>query len=174
MDKRLVTQAELAERLSYNPETGHLTWIAKGASRKIVVGSRAGSVSKRGHRVMNLNGSVYPEHHIIWRLHTGSWPEGNIDHIDHDEQNNSFANLRDVSKAVNNRNQSKRVDNTSGHPGVWISKRNGAKQFIAEVFHDKVRVHRSSHYSLTEAIAARQAKLIEFGFHSNHGIDKPV
>lgn len=174
MSKRDVTQQELATRLSYDPNSGELTWIAKGRSRKVVVGSRAGSVSRYGHRVINLKEYLYPEHHIIWRLHFGVWPDGYLDHENHNEQDNRLTNLRDVAKAVNNRNQSKRSNNTTGHPGVWINKKNAKKRFMSEVSYEGKRVHLQSHYSIEEAIAVRKAKLLEYGFHPNHGIDKPT
>lgn len=174
MSKRDITKEELAQRLSYDPLSGQLTWIAKGNSKKVVVGSRAGSVSPHGHRVLRLNGYLYPEHHIIWRLHFGVWPTGQLDHENHDEQDNKLVNLKDVTHADNNRNQSKRKDNISGHPGVWINKLNSKKKFMSEVTFAGKRVHLQSHYSLDDAIAKRKEILIEYGFHENHGITKPV
>lgn len=174
MCKHDVTQHQLAERLSYDPISGHLTWVAKGNAKKVVVGSRAGSVSIYGHRVIHLNGYLYPEHHIIWRLHFGTWPIGNIDHINHDEQDNRLVNLRDVPKAVNNRNQSKRSDNSTGHTGIWINKKNSKKKFMSELIYEGKRVHLQSHYTLEEAIEARKRALQEYGFHVNHGMCKPV
>jgi hypothetical protein len=174
MSKHDVTQQELAERLSYDPITGHLTWISKGNAKKVVVGSRAGSVSPHGHRVLNLNGYLYPEHHIIWRLHYGAWPSGFLDHDNHNEQDNRLINLVDVTQAVNNRNQSKRIDNSTGHVGIWINKQNAKKKFMSEVTFEGKRVHLRSHYTLEDAIATRQVILEQYGFHPNHGIDKPI
>ena len=174
MSKRDITQQELAERLSYIPITGELIWIAKGNSKKVVVGSRAGSVSPYGHRVIRLNGYLYPEHHIIWRLHFGVWPSGFLDHDNHNEQDNCLVNLKDVTQATNNKNQSKRSDNTSGHMGIWINKQNSKKKFMSEVTYEGKRVHLKAHYSIEEAIACRNSVLKEYGFHPNHGIDKPV
>lgn len=174
MGKHDITQEELAKRLSYDPVTGHLTWVSKGNSKKVVVGSRAGSVSPHGHRVIRLNGYLYPEHRIIWRLHFGVWPSGHLDHNNHDEQDNRLVNLTDVTQATNNKNQSRRSDNSTGHTGVWINKQNSKKKFMSEVTHGGKRVHLKSHYSLEEAIAERKRVLQEYGFHPNHGIDKPV
>lgn len=174
MSKRDVTQEELSKRLTYDPKTGELVWTSKGNSRKVVVGSRAGSATKRGHRVIRLNGYTYPEHHIIWRLYFGVWPKGHIDHINHDEMDNRLTNLRDVSQEVNNRNQSLRKDNTTGHIGIWINNRNSKKKFMSEVVFGGKRVHRESHYSIEDAIECRNQVLQEYGFHPNHGIEKPV
>jgi hypothetical protein len=174
MSKRSVTQQELAERLSYDPITGQLTWISKGNSKKVVVGSRAGSVSLHGHRVINLNGYIYPEHHIVWRLHLGIWPSGFLDHDNHNEQDNRLVNLVDVTQAVNNRNQSKRIDNSTGHVGIWINKQNAKKKFMSEVTFESKRVHLKAHYTLEDAIEARKVILRQYGFNPNHGINKPI
>lgn len=174
MSKYNVTQEELAERLTYNPETGYLIWIAKGNSKKVIVGSRAGSISPAGHRVIHLKGYLYAEHTIIWRLHFGEWPSGYIDHQNHDEQDNRLVNLRDVPQEVNNRNQSKRSDNSTGHTGIWINRTNPKKKFMSEVHFKGKKVHSKAHYSLEEALASRNAAYKKYGFHPNHGIDKPV
>ena len=173
MSKYNLIHAYAQSRLLYEPSTGLVTWLSKGTSSKIIVGSRAGSVSPHGHRVIRLDGYLYPEHVLIWFLHTGNWPTGHIGHIDHDEQNNCWDNLRDVPQAVNNRNQSKRIDNTTGYPGVWINKQNARKKYMAEVCFDGKRVHLKSHYSIEEAVADVAAVRKLYGFHPSHGMDKP-
>ena len=69
---------------------------------------------------------------------------------------------------------SKRKDNSTGHAGVWINKLNSKKKFMAELFLSGKRVHYSSHYTLEEAIAARKSTEQIYGFHPNHGMDKPT
>lgn len=168
-----MTQAVLHDCLDYDPATGHLTWKRK-ISSKTVIGRRAGSVSKRDRkRVIRLFGELYMEHRIIWLYVYGRWPTGHIDHIDHDEENNRIANLRDVTQAENNRNSSRRSDNSTGHVGVWINKLNMHKKFMAELTVEGERKHYSSHYTLAEAVAARKQAEREHGFHVNHGIAKP-
>lgn len=174
MSKRDITKEDFEERLSYNPETGILTWIAKGNSKKVVIGSRAGSISPYGHRVLNWCGYLIPEHHVIWVMYYGVWPSQYIDHINHNEQDNRLVNLREVSKSENNRNQSKRSDNSTGFTGIWINKKNSRKKFMSEVHFEGKRIHQKSHYSLEDAIAERAEVLKEYGFHPNHGIDKPI
>lgn len=171
--KDQLTQAQLHQCLDYNPGTGHLIWKQKIAS-KVVVGQRAGSLSKRDNRrVIKLFGELYLEHRLIWFYVYGSWPVGHIDHINHDEQDNRIDNLRDVTQQVNNMNNSKRKDNSTGHPGVWLNKLNARKKFMSELTLNGERVHYASHYSLEEAIAARKQAENQHGFHANHGIPKP-
>ena len=168
-----MTAELIREFVDYAPLTGSLTWKTKHHSRKVVVGARAGSVSPYGHRVLRLCGELYAEHHIIWLHYYGRWPEGHVDHINHDEQDNRIENLREVSQQENNMNNSKRKDNSTGYAGVWLNKLNSKKRFMAELYLRGKRVHYSSHYTLEEAVAARKQAEIVNGFHPNHGIDKP-
>jgi hypothetical protein len=170
-----MTQAIVREYLEYSQATGHLTWKTKKHSRKVVVGNRAGSISTNNrHRVIKFLGIVYAEHRLIWLHQYGVWPIGHIDHVDHNEQHNHLKNLRDVTQFENNINSSKRRDNTTGHVGVWINKLNTRKKFMAELNWKGERMHYSSHYSLEAAIKARKNAELFYGFHINHGIDKPM
>lgn len=169
-----LTQSVLHEFLDYNPKTGELTWKKK-YTRKVVVGQRAGSIStKNRHRVLRFMGELYAEHRVAWFHYYGKWPDGHIDHVNHNEQDNRIENLRDVTQAENNRNTSKRKDNSTGHVGVWLNKLNSKKKFMAELYLSGKRVHYSSHYTLEEAIAARKSAEQIYGFHPNHGMDKPA
>lgn len=170
-----LTQEILHEYFDYDPNTGYLTWKTKKHSRKVIVGARAGSIStKNRHRVLKFMGQLYAEHRVIWLHYYGEWPKGHIDHINHDEQDNRIANLRDVTQAENNLNNSRRGDNSTGHTGVWINKLNSRKKFMAELRLNGKRVHYSSHYTLEDAIAARKQAEQAFGFHPNHGMVKPA
>ena len=170
-----LTQEILQEYFDYDPITGHLTWRTKKHSRKVIVGNRAGSIStKNRHRVLRFMGQLYAEHRVIWLHYYGKWPQGHIDHINHDEQDNRIENLRDVTQAENNMNNSKRKDNSTGYTGVWVNKLNSRKKYMAELNLRGQRLHYSSHYTLEEAIEARKKAEKDFGFHSNHGMEKPL
>ena len=175
ISKEDMTQAIVQEYLDYDPKTGHMTWRTKKHSSKVIVGKRAGSISTSNrHRILKLLGTVYAEHRLIWLHYYGKWPNAHIDHINHDEQDNSIKNLQDVTQRVNNMNSSLRVDNSTGQVGVWINKLNTHKKFMAELSLDGKRMHYSSHYTLEDAIAARKDAERAFGFHPNHGIVKPL
>lgn len=170
-----LTQEILHEYFDYDPSTGYLTWKTKKHSRKVIVGNRAGSISTTNrHRVLRFMGQLYAEHRAIWLHYYGEWPKGHIDHVNHDEQDNRIENLRDVTQAENNMNNSKRADNSTGHTGVWINKLNTHKKYMAELNLRGKRLHYSSHYTLEAAIAARKQAEQDFGFHSNHGMEKPL
>lgn len=169
--KKDMTQEILKEYFHYDPSTGIVTWIKKSGF-KVVVGSRAGSVSPYGHRVIRFKGCLYAEHRLIWLWYTGKHPVKHIDHINHDEQDNRWVNLREVSQAKNNMNNSKRSDNTLGVTGVSISNRNGNKKYCAEITLKGVR-RRKHFYTFEDAVSMRKQWEKELGFHINHGIDKP-
>ena len=88
---RLPSLAYLRENLDYDPETGILTW-ARGRVG-VSKGKRAGHRNKVGVQVM-LHGTGYLAHRIIWKWMTGEDPPSSIDHIDRDNFNNSWSNLR--------------------------------------------------------------------------------
>lgn len=175
LTKNQVTQQLLHEYLDYDPNTGHLTWRKKLCS-KVVVGRRAGTkVKNRDNRIIKIFGQVFIEHRLIWFYVHGYYPKPNehIDHINHDEQDNRIANLRLVTQRENNKNQSKRFNNTTGVTGVWLSTRNGAKKYMAEIYTGNGRL-RKSFYTLEEAKNQRKLWEVQYGYHPNHGIDKPI
>lgn len=158
-------QIILQEYLSYNPITGHLTWIKK-PSKKTVLNSRAGSKTKSGYRVIQLFGKTYQEHHVIWCLCNGYMPKEQIDHINHIRDDNRISNLREVTIAENARNRTKR-DSRVNEVGIWWCR--NRRKYIAEITHQGKKVFQYSFDDIEEAIQARKAKAKELGFHDNHG-----
>lgn len=99
---------------SLNAETGVLTW--KITNRK---GKPAGIINIEGYVIITWKGKRYRAHRIVWLLHTGKWPELEIDHWDRCNSNNKPSNLRDVTHAVNLSNILPRKCASSNHPGVY-------------------------------------------------------
>ena len=69
-----------------------------------------------------LFGQKVKAHRVIWALEHGEWPEENLDHINHDKQDNRIANLRQVSQAENMKNLGRqdRAGNKSPRMGVYF------------------------------------------------------
>lgn len=173
ISKQNLTVRDLREFLDYDPITGHLTWIKK-LSRKVVVGKRAGTqVKGRDNRIIKIFGEVYIEHRLIWFMVTGKWPVHDIDHEDHNESNNSWGNLYEKTRLENCKNNSLRSDNRTGIVGVWVNQQNSKKKYRAEINHNGSRKARSF-TDLNDAISQRKIWEKEFGFHANHGIQKPI
>ena len=174
-----ITPHELAQLLAYNPDTGLLTWLQR--DRKWCINDRdharwnsrhAGKealtcVGKLGYKSGHVLSRIVKAHHAAWALYYGEWPSGVIDHIDHDKTNNRISNLRVVSQAENNKNSSKRLDNSSGVTGV--SPRDG--KWRARINVNGKRVNLGTFACIDDAIAARKNAEIMFGFHENHGKD---
>lgn len=156
--------------LSYDPNTGWLTWISKHHSKRILLGARAGSdVPSTGYRSINLFGRSYAEHILIWFMQTGEWPTGQIDHENHQRNDNRWANLKEVTFIENMRNRTAKRDSITGHQGIWFNKRRN--RYVAEIAMNGKKVYQQSFTSATEAKVERNKKLIELGFHENHGAE---
>ena len=99
-----VTLDRARERLSYDPQSGVLTW-ATSPSRRIRVGQTAGYSGTNGYVVVRLDGLNYHAHRLGWFLHHGVWPQKELDHINGVRHDNRLANLRDVDRSTNMSNR---------------------------------------------------------------------
>jgi hypothetical protein len=151
MAKTDVTAALLRKLLSYDPATGELRRLVAAGGQK--VGAVAGNVTKRGYLMVNVGGHRVMAHRLAWLYMTGRHPDGVIDHIDGDSLNNRFANLRDVTQAVNLQNQRKpRSPNRSGVLGVWFDKRRGT--WNSDIGFDGKRIRLGAFKTIQDAQAA--------------------
>lgn len=101
-----LTAANLRDRVIYDPETGEMTW-RKTKNWRVQAGKRVGYLcATQGYWMTMLDDRMYSQHRLAWLYMTGNWPKGQIDHINHDRADNRWANLRDVSQAVNLQNRS--------------------------------------------------------------------
>lgn len=151
--KNDLTYEQVAEWLSYDPEIGEITWI-KGPLR----GRKAGTVN-HGYLQIKLFQRGYRGHRLAWLLHTGSWPEDEIDHIDRDPMNNKISNLRVACRTLNNRNkpavgatyhkqrqkwvaQIKIGGGAKKHLGVFDTQEEASQAYFAakEHYHPQIRV----------------------------------
>ena len=130
-------------------------------------GKEAGNLAPSGYRRVNIDGSLYFVHRVIWLLEHGRWPAF-VDHINGCRDDNRLCNLRDASALQNNRNMARPSTNTSGVTGVSYSRRD-------RLWHAYIGVGKGLRKSLGHfrerhvAIAAREAAERELGYHPNHG-----
>jgi hypothetical protein len=108
---------ELKKYLSYSPETGLFTWMAK-SSDKTKLGSTAGCKRPDGYIKIKILGEQVLAHRLAWFYVHGEWPEEEIDHINRVRDDNRLSNLRSVKKRQQQQNQSVSSRNTSGYTGV--------------------------------------------------------
>lgn len=161
----MITQRELKEWVSYNPESGIFTAIKKSKGR--CIGDICGSSTKRGYLRFNVCGFLGYSHRFAFLYMTGSEPTKEIDHINHIKNDNRWCNLRDVTHKENHKNKSLRSNNKHGCHG--IRKMNGCTKWSAVInVNGKARVI-SSHVNKSDAILVRKNTEAKYGFHINHG-----
>jgi hypothetical protein len=170
---------ELRSALDYNRDTGLFTWKYRENASKCWnsrwAGKPAGSkVSRKGSQVLpylivtiELNGMRLRAHRVAWAMVHGTWPSGEIDHINGNPLDNRIENLRDVSRQENSKNQQRRSNNKSGVPGVGFDKQTNS--WYASIMIDGKHIKLGRFKSFLEAVRARQEALIRYGFHANHG-----
>lgn len=172
-----ITQEFLHSRLNYDPITGYFTWKPRPldtfkslhASRTWhtrFAGQRAGTINLAGYRAISLNGTIVLAHRAAWMMLHGHFPD-QIDHINHNRDDNRIANLRPATNAINGRNISLPSHNTSGRIGVYWQAR--SSNWSAKICFNGKRIHLGTFASMADATAAREQAEIKFRFHENHG-----
>ena len=89
----------LREHLQYDSETG-LFLRKKGRNKEKI----AGSISSNGYVVIKVSNKAYMAHRLAWLFMTGAFPFLFIDHVNGVKNDNSFSNLREVTKSQNSQN----------------------------------------------------------------------
>ena len=97
--------------LRYDAKTGIFRW-KNPMSNRVRKGAIAGWL-KKGRRIITIDNKRFPASHVAWLYVYGEWPKMEVDHRNRDKLDNSIANLRDVTGAVNCQNQGKNKTNTS-------------------------------------------------------------
>ena len=171
-----ITLDEIFERFDYDASTGVLLWkwselrfFHNARAQKIWntkhAGNVAGTQRRDGRLVISIRGKKLFAHRIAYAIAHGHWPSQETDHINGNNSDNRISNLRDVSKSQNMRNQTRRVDNTSGVTGVRVQQGN----WMAYI-QSKGRVsHLGSFGCKTAAQIARKSAEKALGYHENHG-----
>ena len=103
--KPLPPLATLRQVLSYDPETGALSWLVDPGN-KLSAGALAGRI-KNGYIQVRLGSHNLYAHRVAWYLHHGTDPGPlMIDHINRNRSDNRICNLRLVDAKGNRANYS--------------------------------------------------------------------
>lgn len=159
-----LTKEFLTEFLSYDEITGDLTWNPRGIKDwdTKYAGKVAGHVRKDGYRALSLFGKSYLVHLIIWVIMTGELPKEELDHKDRNKNNNSFENLREADRSLNNKNRGVRKDNLSGYTGVsYVKSRNKWRVRIAN---GAKEIALGMYNSFEEAVQIRKKAEVDYGY----------
>lgn len=84
---------------------GRLHWRNTLTGKHRIAGAPAGHMNADGYVVIETAGKAIGAHRIIWLMHHGAWPTGEIDHINGNRADNRIENLRDVIKRTNSENR---------------------------------------------------------------------
>lgn len=136
MTMKHISQKAIKYRLSYNPDTGIFIWSNPPKHGRVKKGDIAGSISKRGYRVIRIDGELYYSHRLAWVYVNGSL-NGIIDHMNGDKLDNRILNLRDVSQFENQQNHKTKIKKNGLPEGVIKHNR----RFIA-----RIRVNNKLHH----------------------------
>ena len=167
----------LRQRLRYEPETGKLFWKRCDEMPNWWNGRFAGKEAMtarcgNGYLTGAVNSTVYMAHRIAWSIYSGLHPAGEIDHINHVRDDNRICNLRMVSGSANCMNRTKAANNTSGVTGVGWDR--SKTRWVAHIKKNGKYKALGAFRSFAEAVAARKEAEKMFGFHPNHGSEKPL
>ena len=178
----LPTPEDLRNLLTYDPETGVLTWKTRSAEsfgpnraeyrckcwNTRYAGKEAfKATNSNGYRSGVVKGRSESAHRVIWAICHGKWPKDSIDHINGDRQDNRLSNLRTVDTRANNMNKGLLSANTSGVAGVFWDK--SRRKWIARVTVNYRTIPCGRFDDFDEAVAAREVAAKLHGFHPNHG-----
>ena len=177
--KPLPDAAYLRKVLTYDPNTGILTWLPRPKEHfkthaafirwnKLHAGKPAFASGKVGdYKTGALDGVNYMAHRIAWAHVYGDMGSKEIDHINGDRSDNRLQNLRAVSRLQNTQNRKLNSISKSGVCGVeWHQQ---CRKWKAYINANKRRVYLGVYVNLEDAIAARKAAEVKYGFHPNHG-----
>lgn len=121
----MLTQAQLHQVMVYNPETGVFTWLPRQVHHftdktwnSRFANKSAGCLSSDGYRQIRIGGRSFRAARLAWLYMTGSWPTDLVDHIDGNQLNDCWINLREATQVSNGWNRKLNVRNKSGYPGV--------------------------------------------------------
>lgn len=148
-----ITVDRLKECLAYNQETGVFVW--KNPRKHSLKGAQAGRAhKKRGYREIYIFGRLHYAHRLAWLYMTGEMPKKLIDHIDHNKDNNSWPNLREVDYSVNGKHRAGAQSNSK--TGIKGVSSNGSG-YRARIFEHGKQICFGTFKNIADAVQAYEA-----------------
>lgn len=163
-----LSRDDLMNLLEYDANSGVFRW-KRGGCGKAIAGAIAGGLDRDGYRLIGIDNKAYAAHRLAWLYSYGVWPNGMLDHINLNKDDNRLENLREVGFPLNSHNRKpygrSRFKGVSLHEcGKWrasitINKR----QTHLGLFHDEEQA----------AEAYRKAAEAYYGESARGGINFP-
>jgi hypothetical protein len=131
-------------------------------------GAIAGSVNKRGYRIIYADSKLYKAHRLIFLYHHGYLPP-QVDHINGDKDDNRIENLRSADNSINMMNRKSMSNNTSGYKNVFWDQEHGKWAVMVRL---NKKLHRFGRFDNIEdaALTAYTAREKLHGEYANHGV----
>lgn len=137
-----------------------------GATTRNKLGQKAGGIHPLyGYIAIKIRGRAFRAHRLVFLLHHGRWPSGELDHINGNNADNRIENLRESTRSQNCANR-KTWTKKNKYKGVCFFKsRNQWRSYI--------RINKKEHelgFSDTEELAAKsydEAAIKAFGQFAN-------
>ena len=179
VDRSQITPDFLKSVLTYDPFSGFLTWKPRpremfpsdGAFKtwnsRFSGANALSCVAETGYLHGRILGIGFLAHRVAWAIHSGRWPDHEIDHLNGNRKDNSILNLREVCPAENRKNTRLRSDNTSGACGVYWDK--DLRKWRAAIGLSGKTIYIGVYQSKDEAISARLNFQTNAGFSERHG-----
>jgi len=145
--------------LDYDPETGILIW-----KKDQSIADRKSTDPKNKYMRICINKKEYMSHRIAWLIYNGSWPFGDLDHINMIKTDNRIINLREADQPDNQANVGIRVDNKTGYKGVGFHK--ASKKYRARIVRNGKRTEIG--YFLTPEEAHEAYKQAAIQLHGDY------
>lgn len=140
----------LREHIRYDAETGSLIRI-KAPRHKQSLGKKCDTLQPNGYLAVWLKNKKIMAHRVCWALHYGSWPKGQIDHVNGVRHDNRIENLRDSTPSQNGQNQSITARCVSGFKGA---RPKPSGRYEAQIGHQGRRIYIGTYDTPQEAHAA--------------------
>lgn len=157
---------EIRELYDYNLLTGRLTHAVDkpGRGRNY---RRKGTPAEWFHAKGHLECQHGKVHRVAFMYVLGWVPE-EVDHINGDNSDNRWINLRPANREVNCRNTALRSDNSSGHSGIsWCAPRG---MWRLQIGQGSGKPRLGGHFNtLEEAIFVRDNIMSRLGYTERHG-----
>jgi len=165
MATKILTQERLKELLRYDPDTGKFFWVVS-PRKNIKPDTEAGTKDRRGYVIISIDGRLYRAHRLVWLYIYGTWPNGEVDHINRGTSDNRLANLRVADRCLNTQNANTRRDNVSGHRGVGFHK--GTNLWRARIQANRQKYELGYFADKESAIAAYQKAAKDLFYAGTH------
>lgn len=130
---------------------GVLCWRVSRSRNK--AGARAGSQRNGKYLQVGVDGRYLLVHRVVWAMTHGTWPDGDIDHVNRNCADNRPENLRIATRSQNQWNKGACKNNKLGVKGV----RKVGDRFRSTIQANGVEHHLGYFGTLVEAVKAHDA-----------------